>query len=290
MQQRQLGPSGPSVGAIGLGTGPISIPDDRPSVQDVTRLLARAAELGVMLWDTADAYCKDDSEIGYGETLCQQALAALPNDLRERIVIATKGGSVRPGGAWEQDGRPEHLRPAIDASLKTLKTDCIDLWQLHTPDDKVPFAVSIGAIAEAKQQGKIKLVGLSNVSTAQIDEAMQIVPLASVQNRYAFDHRETEQNGVLAKCRELGLAFLPYSPLGGSGDAKTVGESGPLAAIAQEVGASPQQVVLAWMLHKYDRMIPIPGVSRMETLESSAGAADVALTKEQKARSDAATI
>jgi aryl-alcohol dehydrogenase-like predicted oxidoreductase len=205
-----------------------------------------------MLWDTADAYCQDESEVGYGETLCQQALAALPTDLRERIVIATKGGTTRPGGRWEQDGSPEHLRAAIDASLKTLQADSLDLWQLHAADDKVPFADSIGAIAEAKQQGKIKLVGLSNVSAAQIDEAMQIVPLASVQNRYAFDHREPEENGVLEKCRELGLAFLPYSPLGGMGGAKAMGQSGAMAAIAQEIGASPQQVVLAWMLHKYD--------------------------------------
>jgi aryl-alcohol dehydrogenase-like predicted oxidoreductase len=289
MQHRQLGADGPIVGAIGLGTGPISIPDDRPSVQDVTRLLARAAELGVTLWDTADAYCQDESEVGYGEQLCQQALAALPTDLRERIVIATKGGTIRPGGAWEQDGRPEHLRAAIEASLKALQTDCIDLWQLHAPDEKVPFANSIGAIAQAKQQGKIKLVGLSNVSAAQIDEAMKIVPLASVQNHYGFDHREPEGNGVLEKCRELDLAFLPYSPLGGMGGAKTVGQSGPLAAIAHEIGASPQQVILAWMLRKYEKLIPIPGVSRIKTLESSAKAADVVLTAEQIVQLDTAS-
>ncbi|MDQ3812945.1 MAG: aldo/keto reductase [Armatimonadota bacterium] len=288
MQQRQLGPGGPLVGAIGLGTGPVSIPADRPSVQEVTRLLARAAELGVTLWDTADAYCQDESEAGYGERLCQQGLAALPADLRERIVIATKGGSIRPGGAWKQDGSPRHLQAAIDASLRALQTDAIDLWQLHAPDDKVPFADSMGAIAKARQQGKIKLVGLSNVSVAQVEEAMRIVPLASIQNRYAFDYREPEEDGVLEICRELGLAFLPYSPLGGQGDAKRLGESGPLATIAEEVGATPQQVVLAWMLHKYAKMIPIPGVSRIETLESSARAAGVTLSTEHVARLDGA--
>lgn len=281
MQQRKLGPDGPTVGVIGLGTGPIAIPDGRPSVKEVTQLLARAAELGVTLWDTAGAYCRDDSEIGYGERLCQSALAALPAELRERIVTATKGGTVRPEGRWEQDGRPEHLRAAIDASLKALQTDSIELWQLHAPDSKIPFADSIGAIAEANRQGKIKLVGLSNVSAAQIDEAMQIVPIASVQNRFAFDHREPEENGVLEKCRELGLAFLPYSPLGGTGGAKEIGKSGAVSQIAQEIGASPQQIVLAWMLHKYENMIPIPGVSRMSTLEDCAQAAKVTLTSQQ---------
>ena len=289
MQQRQLGPNGPLVGAIGLGTAPITIPEDRPSVDSVVRLLAHAAEKGITLWDTADAYCIDDSEIGYGERLCHQALAALPGDLRERIVIATKGGATRPQGSWGQNGQPEYLLTAIDASLKALQTDCIDLWQLHTPDEKVPFADSMGAIAEAKRQGKIKLVGLSNVSAAQIDEAMQIVPIASVQNRYGFGYREPESDGVLEKCRKKGLAFLPYSPLGGMSGAKAMGQGGVLAEIAQEVGASPQQVVLAWLLHTYEMMVPIPGISRIETLESSARAANILLTTEQFARLDKAT-
>src|SRR5687768_17509475 len=129
MNQRQLGPSGLSVGAIGFGSGPIAIPENRPSQTEVTRLMARAAELGVTLWDTADAYCQDDSEMGYGERICQAAKAALPSDLRDRVVIATKGGTIRPGGSWSQDGRPDYLSGAIDASLKALQTDCIDLWQ-----------------------------------------------------------------------------------------------------------------------------------------------------------------
>ena len=199
MNQRTIGPQGLSVEAIGLGTGPIAIPDNRPSSEEVVRLLARAAETGVTLWDTVDAYYKDDSEVGYGERVCRQALDSLPTKLRERIVIATKGGTIRPGGAWLQDGTPQYLRAAIDASLQALKTDCIDLWQLHAPDEKVPFADSIGAVAEAKTQGKIKFVDLSNVSSAQIDEALAIVPIASVQNRFAINNREVEENGVFEK-------------------------------------------------------------------------------------------
>lgn len=162
------------------------------------------------------------------------------------------------------------------------------MWQLHAPDGKTPFADSIGAIAEAKQQGKIRLVGLSNVSAAQIEEAAAIVPLASIQNSYSFHHRGPEQDGVLDKCRELGLALLPYSPLGGMDDAKKLGQTRDLATIAEELNASPQQTVLAWLLHKYDRMIPIPGMSRSGSFEPNVKSADFALTDEQFEKLNAA--
>jgi aryl-alcohol dehydrogenase-like predicted oxidoreductase len=281
MHQRQLGPHGPTVGAIGFGTGPLTIPSDRPSLEDAIHVLSRAATLGVTLWDTADAYCHDEADMGYGDYLCQKAFAALPAELRERTIVATKGGTIRPDNRWERDTSPEYLKSAIDASLRALQTDCINLWQLHAPDGKTPFADSIGAIAEAKQQGKILMVGLSNVSAAQIQEAAAIVPLTSIQNSYSFHSRGPEQDGVLDKCRELGLAFLPYSPLGGMDDAKDLGRTGTLAAIAEELNASPHQTVLAWLLHKYDKMIPIPGMSRIKSLEDSAKASDITLTNEQ---------
>jgi pyridoxine 4-dehydrogenase len=161
------------------------------------------------------------------------------------------------------------------------------LWQWHAPDDKVLFAESMGAIAQAKQQGKVRRVGLSNVSATQIDEALQLVAIASVQNRFGFHFREPEQDGVLDKCREHGLVFLPYSPLGGTGGAKNMSDK-VLSEIAQETGASVQQFVLAWLLSKYEKMIPIPGVSRITTLEDSARAADIVLSPEQVARLDAA--
>ncbi|HEX8550707.1 MAG TPA: aldo/keto reductase [Abditibacteriaceae bacterium] len=281
MQQRQLGPNGPTVGAIGIGTGPLCIPDNRPSVQDAVQVLTHAATLGMTLWDTADAYCKDEADMGYGDYLCQKAFAALPGELRERVIVATKGGTVRPDNRWDRDSSPEYLKSAIDASLLALQTDCIDLWQLHSPDGKTPFADSIGAIAEAKQQGKIRLVGLSNVTAAQIEEAAAIVPLASIQNHFSFHSRNPEEDGVLDRCRELGLAFLPYSPLGGMNDAKDLGRTGVLAEVAKELNATPQQTVLAWLLHKYDKMIPIPGMSRTGSLEDSAKASEIMLTDEQ---------
>jgi aryl-alcohol dehydrogenase-like predicted oxidoreductase len=263
---------------------------ERPSMPEAVRVLVRAAELGVTLWDTADAYCLDDTDIGYGEWLCRDAVAALPSGLRERIIIATKGGTVRPEGGWEQDCSPEHLRQAVDASLKALHTDCIDLYQMHRPDAKVPFADSIGALAEARQQGKIRYVGLSNVSGSQIEEAGSIVPIASVQNSYSLSNRTPEQDGSLQKCRELGLAFLPFSPLGGVKGAKAVGQAGAVAEIAGELGTSPQCVALAWLLHRYDRMIPIPGVSRIESIEDCVKADQVTLTQEQMARLEEATL
>lgn len=276
------------VGAIGFGTNPMASFTERPTMQDAVAVLARAAELGVTLLDTADAYCLDDKDIGYGEWMCREAVASLPAELRERVVIATKGGTVRPGGGWEADCSPEHLRAAIDASLLALQTDCIELYQIHRPDDEVPFADSVGALAKAKEQGKIRLVGLSNVSVAQIDEALEIVPIASVQNSYGFHNRAPESDGVLEKCRELGLALLPFSSFGGVSGAKGLGQEGALAEVAQELDASPQQVVLAWQLQKYERLIPIPGFSRSETLEDTVRADELSLSPEQIARLDAA--
>jgi len=290
MQLRELGAGGPMVGAIGLGTNPLASFTHRPTMDEAVRLLAGAAELGVTLWDTADAYCLDNTDIGYGEWMCRNARASLPADLRERIIIATKGGTVRPGGGWEQDCSPQHLRDAIDVSLQALQTDCIDFYQIHRPDDKVPFADSVGALAEAKKAGKIRLAGLSNVSAQQIDDAMKIVPVASVQNCYGYNHRGPEQDGVLDKCRELGLALLPFSSFGGVAGAKDLGASGALADVARELEMSPQRVVLAWLLQKYERMIPIPGFTRAASIADCAHAADVVLSPEQIARLDESPV
>ena len=283
MQQRKLGPDGPSVGAIGLGGMPMAVKSDaeRVSRDEGIAVLTRAAELGMTLWDTADAYCQNDSETGHNERLFAAALQSLPADLRATIVVATKGGHIRPNGEWVTDGRPEHLRAALDASLKALQLDSIPLYQFHRPDPKVPFADSVGVLREALDAGKIQYAGLSNVSVAQIEEALQIVPIASVQNQFSPTHRAPDQDGVLQKCRELGIAFLPWSPLGGMGGAKNIGEKGALDQMADELKVSPQQIVLAWHLAKYDREIPIPGASRVQSVEDSARAAEIELSPEQ---------
>lgn len=281
MKQRILGSSNLSVGEIGLGGMPMSVKSDRPSEADAIRLIHRATELGMTLWDTADAYCLDDTETGHNEELLGRAKAQLPADLRERVVIATKGGHIRPEGRWDQDARPASLRSALDASLKALGTDVIDLWQFHRPDPKVPFADSVGVFAQAHEAGKVRFVGLSNVSPGQIEEALALVPIASVQNQFSPTHLAPERDGSLDKCRELGIAFLPWSPLGGMGGAKGIGQNQTLARIANELGISPQRVVLGWLLAKYDRLIPIPGASRIESVEDSAHGGDVVLSGEQ---------
>jgi aryl-alcohol dehydrogenase-like predicted oxidoreductase len=276
------------VGAIGLGGMPMSVRRERPSEADSVKVLVRAAELGMTLWDTADAYAIDDAETGHNERLFARAKAALPVDLREKLVIATKAGHVRPGGQWVTDGRPEHLRAALDASLKALSTDVIDLYQFHRPDPNVPYADSVGVFAEAMAAGKVRYVGISNASPEQIEIALGLVPaLVSVQNQYSPTHRNPERDGSLAKCVEHRIAFLPWSPLGGMGGAKGIGGPGsPLAEVAGALGVSPQRVVLAWHLAKYDRMIPIPGASRIESVEDSALGAEVSLSAEQIARLD----
>ena len=283
MQQRQLGPHGPMVGAIGLGGMPMSIKGDadRVSQSEGIAVLTRAAELGLTLWDTADAYCQNDGETGHNERLFAAALKSLPSDLRDTIVVATKGGHVRPNGDWVTDGRPEHLREALDASLKALELDAIPLHQFHRPDPKVDFADSVGVLREALDAGKIQFAGLSNVSVEQIEIAMKIVPIASVQNQYSPTHMAPQNDGVLEKCRWEGIAFLPWSPLGGMGGAKAIGEKGALEQLAEQLQVSPQQIVLAWHLAQYDRELPIPGFSRVPSVEDSARAAAIELTSEQ---------
>ena len=265
----------------------MSIKPERIPQSEGIQVLTRAAELGLTLWDTADAYCIDDTEPGHNERLFAAALKSLPSDLRDTIVVATKGGHIRPDGKWVTDGRPKHLREALDASLKALEMEAIPLYQFHRPDPAVPFADSVGVLREALDAGKIRYAGLSNVSVEQIETALQIVPIASVQNQYSPTHLAPERDGVLDKCRELGLAFLPWSPLGGMGGAKTIGDKGALDEIATEIRVSAQQVVLAWHGSKYDRLIPIPGASRVSSVEDSANAAQVELSPAQIARLDA---
>ena len=283
MKQRQLGPKGPLVGAVGLGGMPMSIQPDnkRVSREEGTKVLTRAAELGVTLWDTADAYCQNDTETGHNERLFAAALKTLPSDLRESVVVATKGGHVRPDGKWVTDGRPQHLRAALEASLKALELDAIPLYQFHRPDPNVPFADSVGVLREALDAGKIQFAGLSNVGVEQIEIAQKILPITSVQNQYSPTHLAPLNDGVMEKCRRDGIAFLPWSPLGGMGGAKQIGEKGALEKLAEEINVSPQQIVLAWHLAQYERELPIPGASRIASVEDSARAADIELSSEQ---------
>jgi aryl-alcohol dehydrogenase-like predicted oxidoreductase len=283
MPTRRLG--GLQVSAIGLGEMPMSLAG-RPDEAQSVRTIHAALDAGVTLIDTADAYCIDESEVGHGERLVARALTAWPGD-RDRVLVATKGGHTREGGEWYLDGRPEHLRQACEASLRALGVEAIGLYQFHRPDPKVPFAESVGAMAELKAAGKVRLVGLSNVSVDQIKQARQLVQVASVQNEFSPRFRRSE--GELAFCAAEGIAFLPWSPLGGIGRGRDLGgRHRVFDEVAEAHGVSAQQVALAWQLAKAPAVIPIPGSSRPETITDSAAAASLRLSDDELARLDRA--
>jgi aryl-alcohol dehydrogenase-like predicted oxidoreductase len=285
MQQRPIGNR--TVSAIGLGEMPLSI-EGRPDSRQAVATIHASLDSGVTIIDTADAYSLGVQEHGHGEELVSEALAAYGGPTDE-VLVATKGGHRRPGdGSWTIHGDPHYIKEACEASLKRLGVDAIGLYQYHRPDPKVPWADSVGALADLLDEGKILMAGVSNANVAQIDEAQQVLGgrLVSVQNQFSPRFRSSE--GELARCEQLGIAFIPWSPLGGIGRADDIEHTHPaFAAVAKEVGASPQQVTLAWMLAKGSRVIPIPGSSRPETAVSSAAAAAIDLTPDQVARLDA---
>jgi aryl-alcohol dehydrogenase-like predicted oxidoreductase len=276
--------AGVKVSAIGLGGMPMSL-EGRPDEEQSIRTIHAALDEGVTLIDTADAYCIDDTEVGHNERLIAKAIGSWLSS--ETVYVATKGGHSRPGdGSWAQDGSPEHLRAACEASLEALGVDSIWLYQYHRPDSKVPFAESVGALGELQAEGKIHLAGLSNVTIAQIDEARTIIDVASVQNQFSPAFRRSEPE--LRHCEQNDIAFLPWSPLGGIGSAGDLGERNQaFSEVAGECGVSPQQVALAWELAKAPNVIPIPGASRPETIRDSLGAAELKLSDDQLRRLNA---
>ena len=284
MQQRSLGDR--TVGAIGLGAMPLSI-DGRPDEEQAVRTVHAALDAGVTLVDTADAYSLGADDVGANERLLASALASWSGD-RDDVLVATKGGHTRTAdGGWALDGSREHLRAACEASLRALGVEAIGLYQYHRPDPDVPYAESMGKLADLRAAGKIRLVGTSNNGVEQIREAMSIVPLASVQNQFSPRFRSSEDE--LRLCDELGIAFLPWSPLGGMGGAAHLGERfAPFAEVAGGRGVSPQQVALAWEMARSPVVIPIPGASRPETILDSIGATELELSPDELARLDAA--
>jgi aryl-alcohol dehydrogenase-like predicted oxidoreductase len=253
------------------GTGIWGPPPDRERAKAVLR---RALELGVDFIDTADSYGP-----GTSEELIAEALAPYPPGL----VIATKGGLVRPGpGNWQRDGRPEHLRAALEGSLARLRLERIDVYQLHAPDPNVPYAESVGALADLQRAGKIRHVAVSNVSLEQLRAARAIVPIVSVQNRFNLEDRASED--VLVACERDGLAFLPWAPVGG---VSPLAEA-RLERVAKARGATPLQIALAWLLQRSPAMLPIPGTGSPEHLEENVAAAAIRLSAAEYAELDAA--
>ncbi|MCA9518082.1 MAG: aldo/keto reductase [Myxococcales bacterium] len=278
MRTRPLGPSGLDVGAIGLGAMPLSL-GAHPTEADAVRVIHAALDAGMTLIDTADAYCHDHTDIGHNERLVRLALASWPR--RDGVVVATKGGLERPNGAWISNGHPGHLRWACEQSLKALAVERIDLYQLHVVDPRYPLEDSVGELARLHAEGKIANVGLSNVSVPEIERARALVPIASVQNRMSPIDRQPLHDGVLAYCEQHGLAFLAYSPVGGSYGVRRVAHHAVLCHVAASHGATPHEIALAWLLAKSPSIIPIPGASRVESAVSSARAAEIALTEQE---------
>ncbi|MFG1947663.1 aldo/keto reductase [Nonomuraea sp. NPDC048826] len=277
------------VSPIGLGAMPLSI-EGRPDEARAIATVHAALDADVTLIDTADCYQWHADEVGHNELLIARALKSYGGDT-DGVLVATKGGRGRPGdGSWTVNGDPRHLRSACEASLKRLAVDAIGLYQLHKPDPAVPFAESVGVLRDLLDEGKIRMVGVSNVNVAQMREAHRELDgrLVSVQNRYSPAVRESEPE--LRLCGELGIAFLPWSPLGGISrsalereDAEAA-EHTPFHAIARERGVSPQQVCLAWLLAAGPWVIPIPGASRPASIRDSAAAARLTLTDEELVR------
>jgi pyridoxine 4-dehydrogenase len=247
---------------------------DPPDPEAARGVLRRAVALGVNFIDTADSYGPETSE-----RLIAEALHPYPEDL----VIATKGGFTRPArGQWVPDGRPEHLREACEGSLRRLRLEAIDLYQLHRVDSQVRLEDSVGALAELRAEGKVRHVGLSNVDEAQLGRAREIVPIASVQNRYNVAERDSEP--LVDLCARDRLAFIPYFPL----VAGWVDEhSGPWERAARAHGATPAQIALAWLLHRSPAMLPIPGTSSVRHLEEDVAAASIRLSDDEFASLDA---
>ena len=264
---RQLSVHRIGFGAMRLtGEGIWGPPKDRNATLAVLR---RAVELEVNFIDTADSY---------GPNVSEQLIAEALHPYPKGLVIATKGGWQRPGpNQWTHDATPAHLREAVEGSLKRLRLDRIDVYQLHTPDPVVPFDVSVETLAKLREEGKIRLIGLSNVTKEHIERARKIVPIVSVQNRYSFADREWDY--VVDYCESNGIAFIPWFPLGAG---KVAGEV--LNQVAKTHAATPKQVALAWLLRRSPIILPIPGTSSVEHLEENVAAASVRLTDDEYER------
>jgi pyridoxine 4-dehydrogenase len=257
-----------SVPRLGFGAMRLTGPPadlDRDTASAIAR---RAVDLGVRFFDTADSY-----DLGDNEELLARALHPYRPDSGPGIVIATKGGRINLGSGWFDLGRPEYLRQQAELSLRRLRVDRIDLYQLHRIDATVPLADQLGALRQLQDEGKVRHVGLSEVTVAQLVEAERITPIASVQNRYNLGDRASED--VLSYCERRGIAFIPWLPVH-----PRTWSGGPVTTVAARLGASPVQVALAWLLHRSPVVLPIPGTSSMAHLEENVAAARLELSIE----------
>ncbi len=288
METKQLGKTGVFVSAIGLGGMPMSL-SDRPPESQSLNVIHRALDLGITIIDTADSYCKDEPDKHHNERLIHKALQSYSGDV-SNVVVATKGGLMRPNGNWTRNGNPQHLRETIRISFETLGGDQpIDIWQYHAPDPDYTIEESLAPAKEAVEAGMIRFVGVSNFSVAQIKQARDIVDIVSVQNQYNPWYRQPETDGVLEYCENEGLTFLPWSPLGGSRRHASLQDFPVIAQLAKEKGVSVYCIVLAWLRSKSPCILPIPGASKTNSIEDSVRTVDVKLSDDEVQRIDRET-
>ena len=281
MQTRRIGDQ--DVSAIGLGAMPLTM-DQRPTEEDAIATVHAGLDAGVTLIDTADAYTWAERGPGANEEVVAKALASYGGST-DNVLVATKGGHTRDGADWGLDGRPEYLRRACEASLRRLGVEAIGLYQHHRPDPDVPYEETMGGLKDLYDAGLIQRAGISNADPDQIRLAQKVLgdALVSVQNQFSPRFRSSQPE--IGVCEDLGLAFLPWSPLGGIAKAKDLGSSyAVFNEVADERGVSPQQICLAWELALSPCVVPIPGASRPASIQSSAAAVDITLSDDEMSR------
>ncbi|WP_341733621.1 aldo/keto reductase [Microcoleus sp. EPA2] len=283
MKNKKLGNTNFNISPIGLGGMPLSL-NGRPTESQAIAVIHRALDLGVTLIDTADSYCQDQSDKHHNEELIAKALQQYTGDIRS-VTVATKGGLMRPQGAWTRNGNPHHLRKTIRESFEALGGQKpIDLWQYHAPDPSYTIEEALAPAKEAVAEGIVRFVGVSNFSVEQIKRARDTVEIASVQNQYNPWHREPESDGVLEYCETEKLTFFPWSPLGGSRRVTSLQDMPAIAKLAAEKNVSVYCIVLAWLMAKSPCIVPIPAATKLSSIEDSVKAIDVKLTDEEVQR------
>lgn len=288
METKQLGNTGVTISAMGLGGMPMSLSSRPPEAQAIA-VIHHAIALGVTLIDTADSYCRDESDKHHNERLIYKALQQYDGDV-SHVIVATKGGLMRPNGSWTRNGNPDHLRQTIRISFEALGgSKPIDLWQYHAPDPDYTIQEALTPAKEAVEEGLIRFVGVSNFSVEQIKQARDVVEIVSVQNQYNPWQRQPDSDGVLEYCETERLTFFPWSPLGGSRRVSSLEDIPVIAQLANEKSVSVYQIVLAWLRAKSPCIIPIPGATKTSSIEDSVHALQVQLSEEDVQRIDRQT-
>ena len=287
METTQLGKSGVSASAIGLGGMPMSV-YDRPTESQSINVIHRALDLGITFIDTADSYCKDESDKHHNERLIHKALQTYSGDT-SNVIVATKGGLMRPDQSWTRNGNPEHLRETIQVSFAAFGDKPIDIWQYHSPDPDYTIEASLTPAKVAQEAGMINQIGVSNFSVEQIKQARDVVDIVSVQNQYSPWQRQPETDGVLEYCENESLTFLPWSPFGGRRRHDNLTDIQAIAKLAEEKNVSVYCIVLAWLRSKSSCILPIPGASKVSSVEDSVKAVDIKLSVSEVQKIDKET-